>query len=344
WGATPIGRTDGSWRADSARVVDTPLLDFVLEVERRAAHADPAAAAAVSADASIDSGAITAARMQALYPYDNTLRAIRISGRQLRDYLEFSARYYVTDANGTVAVDPKVPGYNFDIVAGADYVLDLSRPQGQRVTRLEVRVRPVALEPGTDSRGVRRGGAAYLAPAIRRARAECVAPECVSLLVDAGDQFQGTLASNLAFGRPVVRLFNQLGYVAAALGNHEFDWGQDTMRARMRDAHYPFLGANVRYADGRDVPWIRDDTLIVREGLKVGVIGLASVLTARTTAARNVTGLVFLPPGPIVDSLARRLRARGADYVIVLDHDGAFCDRTGAAACRGGIVGIAQSI
>src|SRR5204862_4411677 len=144
WGATPIGRTDGSWRADSARVVDTPLLDFVLEVERRAAHADPAAAAAVSADASIDSGAITAARMQALYPYDNTLRAIRISGRQLRDYLEFSARYYVTDANGTVAVDPRVPGYNFDVVAGADYVLDLSRPQGHRVTRLEVRGRPVA--------------------------------------------------------------------------------------------------------------------------------------------------------------------------------------------------------
>jgi len=459
WVTTPIGRTDVSWRADSARVVDTPLLDFVLEVQRRTAGADLAAAAAFSLDASIDSGAITAARMQALYPYDNTLRAIRITGRQLREYLEFSARYYATDANGSATVDPNVPGFNFDVVAGADYVLDVSRPQGQRVTRLEVRGRPVAptdsftlaltnyrqnggggytmiagapvvydkqqdirqlltdevrragmlrpqdyftrnwrlepptvvgplyaqmrrgtagaaasaaasapvraarpsrpatrlriigtndfhgaLEPRTDSRGVRRGGAAYLAAAIRRARAECVAPQCVSLLVDGGDQFQGTPASNLAFGRPVVRLFNQLGYVAAALGNHEFDWGQDTLRARMRDARYPFLGANVRHADGRDVPWIRDDTLIVRQGLKVGVIGLASVLTARTTATKNVTGLTFLPPGPIVDSLARGLRARGADYVIVLDHDGAFCDRTGAAACRGEIVGIAQSI
>src|SRR5215204_912165 len=96
WVTTPIGRTDVAWRADSARVVDTPLLDFVLEVQRRAANADLAAVAAFSLDASIDSGAITAARMQALYPYDNTLRAIRISGRQLRDYLEFSARYYVT--------------------------------------------------------------------------------------------------------------------------------------------------------------------------------------------------------------------------------------------------------
>ena len=461
WVTTPIGRTDVAWRADSARVADTPLLDFVLEVERRAANADLAAAAAFSLDASIDSGAITAARMQALYPYDNTLRAIRIGGRQLREYLEFSARYYVTDATGEMSIDRSVPGYNFDVIAGADYVLDLSRPQGQRVTKLEVRGRPVAptdsftlaltnyrqtggggytmiadapvvhddkqdirqllidevrragtlrpqnyftrnwgiepsafvgalydqmhggavrsgaaaapspvsarvaarpprpstrlriigtndfhgaLEPRTDSRGVRRGGAAYLATAIARARAECVAPACESLLVDGGDEFQGTPASNFAFGRPVARIFGRLGYAASALGNHEFDWGQDTLRARMRGVRYAFLGANVRYDDGRDVPWIRDDTLIVRGRLKIGVIGLASVLTARTTATKNVRGLQFVAPGPIVDSLARRLRARGADYVVVLAHDGAFCDRTGAASCRGEIIGIAQSL
>ena len=461
WVTTPIGRTDVAWRADSSRVVDTPLLDFVLEVQRRAANADLAAAAAFSLDASIDPGPITAARMQALYPYDNTLRAIRITGRQLREYLEFSARYYVTDASGAVSVDPKVPGFNFDVVSGADYVLDLSRPQGQRVTRLEVRGRPVAptdsftlaltnyrqtgggsytmiadapvvydkqqdirqlltdevrragtlrpqsyftrnwriepasavgqlydqmrngasrgapasatvtqaanraarparpptrlriigtndfhgaLEPRADSRGVRRGGAAYLATAIRRARAECVAPACESILVDGGDEFQGTPASNLAFGRPVARIFDRLGYAAAALGNHEFDWSQDTLRARMRDVRYDFLGANVRYADGRDVPWIRDDTLIVRGKLRIGVIGLASVLTARTTATKNIVGLQFIAPGPIVDSLARRLRARGADYVVVLAHDGAYCDRTGAAGCRGEIIQIAQSL
>ena len=457
WVTTPIGRTDVAWRADSSRVVDTPLQDFVLEVQRRAANADLAAGAAFSLDASIDSGAITAARMQALYPFDNTLRAIRISGAQLRQYLEFSARYYRTDASGSVSVDPQVPGFNFDIVAGADYVLDLSRPVGQRVTKLEVRGRPVApadsftlaltnyrqtggggyamiadapvvftgrreirqlltdevrrvgtlrpqdyftrnwriepasvvgslqaemhggaagptpltpspriaarpprpvtrlriigtndfhgaLEPRADSRGVRRGGAAYLATAIRRARAECVAPACVSLLVDGGDEFQGTPASNLAFGRPVVRVFNQLGFAAAALGNHEFDWGRDTLRARMRGVRYAFLGANVRYADGRDVPWVRDDTLIVRGPLRIGVIGLASVLTARTTATRNVVGLQFLDPAPIVDSLARRLRARGAHYVIVLAHDGAFCDRGGAATCRGEIIQFARSL
>ena len=48
-------------------------------------------------------------------------------------------------------------------------------------------------------------------------------------------------------------LYNTLGYSAAALGNHEWDWGRDSLRARMRQARYPVLGANVQFADGRDV-------------------------------------------------------------------------------------------
>lgn len=458
----PIGRTAVAWRADSSRVVDTPLLDFTLEVMRRASGADLASTAAFSLDASLDSGAITAARMQALYPYDNTLRAIRISGAQLREYLEHSARYYRTSSGGDVTVDPSVPGFNFDVVAGADYTLDVSKPIGQRVTRLEVRGTPVtstdsftlalnnyrqaggggfsmlrgapvvydknedirqlltdevrrrgtiapadyftnnwhiepasavatlqaqlrrtnrddahavgtvadapapsiarprrpatrlrvigtndfhgALEPRPDATGKRRGGAAYLASAIHRAKDECVSPACEWILLDGGDEFQGTPASNLAFGRPVVAIFNRLGYSAGALGNHEFDWGQDSLRARMRDARYAILGANVRYADGRDVPWIRDDTLVTRGALKVGVIGLASRLTPTTTRASNVADLRFLEGAPIVDSLSKRLRARGADYVIVVAHDGAFCERDGATPCNGEIVQLARAL
>jgi 2',3'-cyclic-nucleotide 2'-phosphodiesterase (5'-nucleotidase family) len=171
-----------------------------------------------------------------------------------------------------------------------------------------------------------------------------VSPACESVVVDGGDEFQGTPASNLAYGRPVARLFNHLGYVASALGNHEFDWGRDTLRARMRDARYAFLGANVRFSDGRDVPWIRDDTLVTRGRIKVGIIGLASVKTPSTTRSSNVAGLRFLEPAPIVDSLARRLRARGADYVIVIAHEGGFCDRTGATGCSGDIIEMARSL
>ena len=69
-----------------------------------------------------------------------------------------------------------------------------------------------------------------------------------------------------------------------------------------------FLGANVRYTDGRDVPWIQDDTMIVRGKLKIGVIGVASILTATTTRAANVSNLKFADPAPIVDRLAQEVR------------------------------------
>lgn len=461
WVLTPIGRTPVAWHSDSARLRDTPLIDFILDVERRATGADLASTAAFSLDARLDSGAITAAHLQALYPYDNTLRAVRITGAQLRAYLEQSARYYRTSSTSNVSVDPDIPGYNFDIIGGADYTLDVSRSAGQRVTHLAVRghdvlptdsftlalnnyrqtggggytmlsgapvvydkqqeirqllvdevrrkgtiapgtyasshwhiepasavtslyaelhrntrddahavggaaaiapatirrARPAtrlriigtndfhgALEPRPDDRGRRRGGAAYLATAIRQAAEGCVSPACETILLDGGDEFQGTPASNLAFGRPDVAVFNQMGLAASALGNHEFDWTQDTLRARMREARYEILGANVRYADGRDVPWIRDDTLIVRGALKLGVIGLATVATPTTTRAVNVSDLRFLPPAPVVDSLTRALRARGADYVIVIGHLGAYCDRDGATHCTGEVVDLAQAL
>ena len=144
YATTPIGSTPVAWRADSARVADTPLIDFVLEVERQAAGAQLASTAAFSLDASLDAGPVTVARIAALYPYDNTLRAVRISGAQLRAYLEQSARYFRALPDGHVGVDPAIPGFNYDIVAGVDYTIDLTRPMGERIATLTFQGRPVA--------------------------------------------------------------------------------------------------------------------------------------------------------------------------------------------------------
>jgi 5'-nucleotidase len=80
------------------------------------------------------------------------------------------------------------------------------------------------------------------------------------VLLDAGDMFQGTLESNLAEGAPVVRAYNALGYSAAAIGNHEFDFGpagpspspvgpdddpRGALKARAAEAHFPFLASNI---------------------------------------------------------------------------------------------------
>jgi 2',3'-cyclic-nucleotide 2'-phosphodiesterase (5'-nucleotidase family) len=200
-----------------------------------------------------------------------------------------------------------------------------------------------ALEPRPDANGIRRGGAAYVAGAIDRARAEC-APRCETLLLDAGDLFQGTPASNLSYGRPVVEYYNRMGYAAAALGNHEFDWGIDSLRARMRQAKFEILGANVRYTDGRDVRWIRNDTIVKRGATRIGIIGVSTVSTPTTTRAANVVGLRFDDPAPIVDSIGTALRKRGVNFVVVIAHAGASCGRDGATECGGEIIDLARRL
>jgi 2',3'-cyclic-nucleotide 2'-phosphodiesterase/3'-nucleotidase/5'-nucleotidase len=436
---TVIGTTPVAWRGDSARLKDTPLVDLIAEVQLKATGADLASTAAFTLDAKLDSGDITVAEIAQLYPYDNTLRAIRISGRQLRDYLEYSSRFYTGVAGGNPVTDPQVPGYNFDMVAGASYTLDITKPVGSRVTELTVKGKAVAdtdsftlalnnyrqsggggfsmikdapvvydkqeeirqllieevqrrktirpedyfkqnwilaypnapavrvgggtmaspggarlriiatndlhgvLEPVPDANGVSRGGIAFVAATINKARSECVAP-CHAILLDGGDLFQGTLASNLSFGRPVVEYYNRMGYTAAAVGNHEFDWGQDTLKARMRDAKFAFLAANARQTDGADVSWIRDDTLVTVGDTKVGIIGIAGSQTARSSFERNIRGLRFDDPAPIVDARTRALRSRGAGVVVLVAHDGGFCSQGGTAECRGEIFTLAAKL
>lgn len=143
YATTPIGSTSVRWSADSARVVDTPLIDFILEVERKATGAQLASTAIFDRSAKLGPGPVTVAQLAALYPYDNTLRAVKISGASLKAYLEQSARYFRKTGAG-YDVDPQIPGFNYDVVSGVDYTIDIDRPIGARITRLEYQGRPVA--------------------------------------------------------------------------------------------------------------------------------------------------------------------------------------------------------
>src|SRR2546423_12616702 len=135
-----------------------------------------------------------------------------------------------------------------------------------------------------------------------------------------------------------------MGYAASALGNHEFDWGVDTLRARMRQATFGFFGANVRDTAGRDVEWIPNDTVVTRGRTRIGIIGVSTVSTPTTTRAANVVGLRFDDPAPIVDSIGAALRKRGANFIVVIAHAGASCQRAGAADCGGEIIDFARKL
>jgi 5'-nucleotidase len=163
------------------------------------------------------------------------------------------------------------------------------------------------------------------------------------LLVDSGDMFQGTLESNMFEGEAVVRGYNVLGYTAAAVGNHEFDFGpvgpdaiarkpgDDPLGALKRNADlamFPLLSANMtEKATGKTPAWAKRYTMVRVGGARVGIIGLSTPDTPNVTMAVNVASLDFTDPIAATLQAARELRRAGADAIIVIAHIGGRCTK-----------------
>jgi 2',3'-cyclic-nucleotide 2'-phosphodiesterase/3'-nucleotidase len=144
WVRRPLGRSLAAMPARRARLEDTPVIDFINRVQQRRTGAQLSATAAFNPGGGIPAGDVTLADLTTLYPYENTLKAIRISGADLRAYLERTSRFYRGMGPEGPVVNDSIPGYNFDILSGVDYELDLTQPVGRRVARLAVGGRPVA--------------------------------------------------------------------------------------------------------------------------------------------------------------------------------------------------------
>ena len=191
-----------------------------------------------------------------------------------------------------------------------------------------------------DGQVVEEGGAATLSAYVALLRQDN--PGGV-LLVDAGDLFQGTLPSNLTEGAVVIDVYNHLGVAAAAIGNHEFDYGPvgpsamasrpgedplGALKARIRQARFPLLSANLREAATGERPaWTGNDgtRLVTVKGVKVGLLGLTTESTPDVTNPANVASLRFLPLAPAALESARALRSRGAEVVVAVAHAGGRC-------------------
>ncbi len=163
------------------------------------------------------------------------------------------------------------------------------------------------------------------------------------LLIDAGDMWQGTLESNLSEGAAMVSAFNALGYAAAAMGNHEFDFGprgpaatpseaghdpRGALKERAAEANYPLLAANlVDQQTGQLVSWdnVRPFTIVEVQGIKIGIIGVMASRALQRTLALNVTGLEVTALAPAIEEYAITLRQAGAAMVIVAAHAGGEC-------------------
>jgi 2',3'-cyclic-nucleotide 2'-phosphodiesterase (5'-nucleotidase family) len=175
-------------------------------------------------------------------------------------------------------------------------------------------------------------GLARLATTVNNVRA--AVGEGNVLLVDAGDEMQGSLLSNLTQGVPVIDAFNVLGYDIATVGNHEFDWGQDVLATRIGEAAYPYVAANLVVNDTGDcatASWTSPGFVTPYEILTVGdpvpvtvgFIGVTSQETPYITIAEATQGLCFKDPAESILHYYDELDAM-VDVMVVLSHIGYY--------------------
>ncbi len=146
---TVIAEATDSLSGVDARVRDNPLHELIHRAQLDAAKADVSLSAMFNPRARIAKGPVTVRDAFEIYPYENTLAVLEITGRDLKDALEHSSRYYNTYDFGrtdTPFVNRNVQGYNFDTAEGVSYVLDLRRPVGERVQNLVYRGTPLAMD------------------------------------------------------------------------------------------------------------------------------------------------------------------------------------------------------
>jgi len=141
------------------------------------------------------------------------------------------------------------------------------------------------------------------------------------LLFDCGDYCQGTPYFNLFRGEAEVRLMNEMGYDAAAIGNHEFDYGLANMARLFRLAKFPILCANYDFTGTLVEGLVHPYVILKREGIKIGVFGLSPKMDGLVQNA-NFEGVGYKDPVKVANETAATLRSLGCKIVICLSHLG----------------------
>ena len=154
------------------------------------------------------------------------------------------------------------------------------------------------------------------------------------LLVDAGDQFQGTLYYNLFKSEVVATMMNALGYEAMTVGNHEFDDGPAELGALAAATDFPIVSTNLDVSAEPTLAGLLEPyTIVEREGQKIGILGVTTTeLPDISSPGPNVA---VANPVTSVQATVDALAAQGVDKIVLLSHLGYDVDLTLAAAVNG---------
>lgn len=441
----------------TAMVQDNAVIDFINEVQMYYTGAQVSSSAFFNPAANLQAGEVKVKDMATIYMYDNTLVGVKITGKNLKAYMEWSASYYNTYKPGDLApsFNETIRGYNYDMFDGVNYQIDISKPAGSRIVNATINGEPIDdnkiytlavnnyrygtqlltmkfVNPedkyydseakfGNDGGGMRAllrkyieeklngvltpkvnnnwsivgadfehplksaifekvkagkikiptsfdgrtlnvkalnvddvaklgeiEGTAVISlvtvndfhgamtgdaknPGISKLisylKNEEKANKNGTLILSAGDMFQGTADSNLLYGSSVVTAMNDAGFDAMVLGNHEFDWGLDKLKARIAESNFPYLGANlIDKATGKTADFVKPYAIIDKNGIKVGIIGILTPETATKTKPDIVAPYEIRDPAAVVNALVPEVKAAGADIIVVLSHLGALQD------------------
>lgn len=145
------------------------------------------------------------------------------------------------------------------------------------------------------------------------------------ILLSSGDMWQGSAESNLTDGALTTEWMNDLGFAAMALGNHEFDWGEDPIAANAELAEFPLLAINVYDPDtNAQEEYCQSAVIVECDGVQVGIIG--AIGDCYSSIASDQTKDVYFKVGSELTTLVKAeseaLRSQGADFIVYIVHDG----------------------
>jgi len=149
-----------------------------------------------------------------------------------------------------------------------------------------------------------------------------------TVIISAGDMFQGTAVSSLTRGRIVVDLMNKIGFDAMVVGNHEFDFGVSEIIRYVDgdeengEMHFPLLAANIYHKpSGNYVDWAKPYTIIERNGIKIGILGLIGKGLTSSILGSISKDYEFTDELEMIKKYVPILRKdEGANIVIVVSH------------------------
>ena len=174
------------------------------------------------------------------------------------------------------------------------------------------------------------GGSARLVTAVKDARSRADN----SILVDGGDQFQGSLFYTYYKGKVAAEFMNKLGYDAMTVGNHEFDDGPEVLAGFIDTVDFPVLMSNANIENEELLTdKIKPSTVIEVGGEKIGLIGLTPEDTDEL--ASPGPNVVFSDPVPAVQAQVDKLTGEGINKIIVLSHSGYGVDQRVAQETTG---------